>query len=304
MLDLHVDIAMGLPGSGKTYFYKENNTDSVDGEKVHFYHTNEFMYNKGATLFLDEFREDTDVIKTVHLYQMTLLSRALDFISNEQINDLEIDGLFTTTNTVREAIRMIAERYSDYYIDVDIRFWKPNRIACIVNDCIRNRSQDAFNSIIRHKIEKPNRNDLKGYFCNDKVNIRNVTLQGIYECSTVIHGDWPNAYFDENNRLVSSTWHSAGTEIDFYGHRYYVSSTAPYDTFDGLTSFIETHCPDISYLDYVKAAEKHVHIEEVPVNDNYTEYRWSCDFIPFCKELTDMGYDIHLNLPYDKIAKM
>ena len=254
-----VEILVGLPGSGKTYYAKEQGV-------------------RPDTIFVNSLKETPRYICTDKEY---CASRPIsNIIHNHEFgyrimrrkHNWEhwiIDGLFLTNDVqhqVVEAIGEINKHADDIKLKIRFVYFKEDREACLYNDRVRNREKLANITIEHADYEKPDIETLQKNFPKFEFELleKEVHKMDVFESKFLTKGSWRN-----ENELRSDTWCLGGTWANCWGDGGKVSADMQLTEFKEFDDLLIDICPNITFLQYKKLYNSLVTIETEYENDYY-----------------------------------
>ena len=281
-----VEILVGLPGSGKTYYAKE--------QGVH-----------PDVIFADRSKEKAMYICTdkeyCKSYPISDIIQDCEFgwwimQHNQNWDHWIIDGLFLTNDVqykVVEAINNEINKYVDN-IKLKIRFvyFKEDREACLYNDQARNRNKLANITIEHANYEKPNIEILQKDFPKFEFELleKEVHKMNVFESKFLTKASWHN-----EQELRSDIWCLGGTCGNCWNDKLsYIGADdqpAEFKEFDDLLTEL---CPNITLLQYKKLYNSLVSIE---IEEEYDYYGGSTENAYYKCNLKDLyNMMIEMNL--------
>lgn len=284
-----VEILVGLPGSGKTYYAKEQGAypdvifADCSKEKAMYICTDKDIYC---------YRRTIDQIIHNHGFGRWIMCH--DYNWDHWI----IDGLFLTNDDqykVVDALYNEINKYIEYIIDdikLKIRFvyFKEDREACLYNDQSRNREKLANITIEHADYEKPNIETLQKDFPKFEFEIleKEVHKMNIFESKFLTKG----SYYKENE-LRSDTWCLGGTWGNWMGDSGQVSADEQPTEFKEFDNLLMEVCPNITLLQYKKLYNATVSIEIDRENDYYggsvENAYYKCNLEKLYNMMSEMG---------------
>lgn len=242
-------ILYGLPGSGKTFFVKQQNLDS--------YHT--------IVLDLDSIFNNSYLHNSKLQQQKFLLEKIISAFNYNK--SIILDGLFTSNKDVAKIVNNLKDRDINDYI-LEIIYWKPDIEACLHNDLYR-REKSSEITIKNCKLEYPDPNIIGKQFTLIEKTVEtksffelnfNKFIFNIKKHSKLI--------IDENNMLIGGTWNGGGTWGNYLGNSGTIDAETP-TKFSELNELVQLVCPEISYLNFINIYDKCYSINESSSNDYY-----------------------------------
>ena len=257
-----VEILVGLPGSGKTYYAKE--------QGVH-----------PDVIFADRSKEKAMYICTDKEYCASRPIPIKDIIAghsfgywiahrNKNWDHWIIDGLFLTNDVQHKVVDALNREIGKYVdaIKLKIRFvyFKEDREACLYNDQARNRNKLANITIEHADYEKPDIETLQKDFPKFEFEMveKDVHKMNIFETKFLTKGSCYN-----ENELRSDTWCLGGTWGNCWGNSGQVSADEQPTEFKEFDDLLTELCPNITLLQYKKLYKATVSIETEEEYDYY-----------------------------------
>jgi hypothetical protein len=270
---LEIVLCVGLPGSGKTYFLKNN------------YPNNRNTFDEDY-----EFLSDDDKIDIVKTIGSRIRSNFQYLRIYNELRPAIIDCLITTNSELNKAIDKIYETSIkdgvSNRIHFVIHFWKENRELCLYNDKGRRREKSSEISIRNLPLEYPIVN-------NPEIDYEIIEHDVIAAPSLNIYF---NKYKDSQKNdfiLTSESWSAGGSWGNCWGGSGTISPDPVPQSFKEFDEMLEKLCPDISFMTYKKLYNETVTIEERSENDYYggTEYRhnYKCDLEKLHKLMVELN---------------
>jgi len=279
-----VEILIGLPGSGKTYYAKEQGVHPdvcfADRSK-----------EKAMYICTDkEYCASRPIMDIIHGHEF---GRWI-MCHNCNWNHWIIDGLFLTNDVqhkVVEALNCEIAKYADD-IKLKIRFiyFKEDREACLHNDQARNRNKLANITIEHAEYEKPNIEVLQKDFPKFEFELieKEVHKMNIFESKFLAKASWYN-----DQELRSDTWCLGGTWGNCWGDGGKVSADEQPTDFTEFDDLLMEICPNITLLQYKKLYNSLVSIETKEEYDYYggsTENAYyKCNLKDLYNMMVEMG---------------
>ena len=279
MGNVHVLIAMGLPGSGKSSWADEAKR-SCFGNDIHVIH-------------LDDIKEK---------YFWGNRYAARDYIRKGMEGwrgqgQILLDGLFLTNDDLFNAITCM-HNYAGNEMNVIIHRWNENRDICLKNDGGR-REKKSTGTILNAKYE-----DVDTDALNDRLHkygATNVEVTKVIRHSVVLKPDWLR-YFkshvdvDQDGKLRSGRWSVGGCCGNCYDNDIsYFDGEEPLE-FTILDDFLDEKCPNLRYQHYRQIRKECVSTEKSSESEYYggcTNYmNWVCDLQKMYDMLEEFGYDV------------
>ena len=269
---INVRIPMGLPGSGKTTFYKSMadkdrhhityiDVDSIVADKKNHLHQ--------KLTFLDSGQSGHNRRYLVDLEKLFLWYNVLP-------NDtVLLDMLCLDSDIVMCYLRQLSalsgsfNRYqADYHIIIDI--WRENREQCLINDSLRDEERRC-QVTIQNADFKPMTVDV----LNDMVKSENLILGSVtienhdvavaeeYQIKLCLKGSPADVRY-----LRSESWSLGGTCADYTGTVRHIEAE-PQKDYSFIDEFIEKIAPEITFIQYKKLIKECVTLEETEESDYY-----------------------------------
>lgn len=269
---VYLYIVYGLPGSGKTTFlYKTFDFFKPDRDFQFF--NMDFFVKSGRTDLKAFFKERFSPRYMGYGQEYTFV----------------VDGLFLTPKDVTEFVDKMAEFYDRCYFAVQLYIWKENREACLNNDEQRledgTRDVPSADTIKNAVYVVPQEKDLVSN--NPRVEYLKPEFKDVHYANN--YEKFFNRYNVNNDEMRSEEWRVGGSERSFYRDERSVDAEEAKD-FDNLDKFLETMCPDISFLLYKKIKRECVTLEKRESYDYYSSYTynyWRCDLKKLYQILTE-----------------
>ena len=281
---VHIDILVGLPGSGKSYYCTQKK--KVDSSIIIF--------------DFDKYKDNYPGLVKI-LKEMYCIS---DVFSYYPTSYLIFDGLFTT-NAAQEKI--ISEWFTaidkyDKYDSIKTIFnfvyFNGSRETCLHNDSFRDKERSAAVSIKQMPLEKPDVEYFKTQFKDKNCKFK-YTEREIYKMTTYdkIVKENTNDTWSKNlnkNVMVSETWCTGGTWCSWDGMEYQCEPEQQPLSFRELDELLEKICPNITLLQYKRIMNNCVEIQNDSECDYYGGRRWLslyvCDLDALYNLLWEMNY--------------
>lgn len=254
-----VEILVGLPGSGKTYYAKEQGVHPdvcfADRSK-----------EKAMYICTDkEYRTSRPIEDIIHGYEFGYWITH----HNHNWNHWIIDGLFLTNDVqhkVVEALYNEIHKYNDIKLKIRFVYFKEDREACLYNDQVRNRKKLANITIEHAEYEKPDIESLQREFSKFEFELeeKEVHKMNIFESKFLTKGSWYN-----DQELRSDTWCLGGTWGNCWGDSGQVSADEQPTDFTEFDDLLMEVCPNITLLQYKKLYRATVSIEIEEDHDYY-----------------------------------
>lgn len=258
-----VEILVGLPGSGKTYYAKEQGAqpDAIfadhSKEKVMYICTDNDAYYG---------RKPQTIEQLIHNHEFEYWITH----HNQNWDHWIIDGLFLTNDVQHKVIDALYNEINKYTNDIKLKirfvYFKEDREACLHNDRARNREKLANITIEHADYEKPDIEALQKDFPKFEFELveKEVHKMNVFESKFLTKG----SYYNENE-LRSDTWCLGGTWGDCWGNSGQVSADAQPTVFEEFDDLLTELCPNITLLQYKKLYNSLVSIETEEEHDYY-----------------------------------
>ena len=263
-----VEILVGLPGSGKTYYAKKQGVHpdvcfaDLSKEKAMYICTDKDAYYD---------RKPRTIEQIIHNCEFGYWIMC----HNTNWDHWIIDGLFLTNDVqhkVVEALNREIIKYVDKYLDdikLKIRFvyFKEDREACLYNDRARNREKLANITIEHADYEKPNIESLQSEFPKFEFELleKEVHKMNVFESKFLTKGS-----YDNERELRSDTWCLGGTCGNCWNDTLsHIGADAQPTEFKEFDDLLTELCPNITLLQYKKLYNSLVSIETEEEHDYY-----------------------------------
>ena len=280
-----IEILVGLPGSGKTYYAKH----SGDRPNVWVHHV------------------DFDEYHPVHPGIAALLKKHGRYNEVFLFHDrslLILDGLFTThaaqERVVDEWIELFNENDpdKDCWSNIKFIFFKEDREACLVNDSFREKERSAHITIEHSALDKPDIEKFKEKYNDERftfeIEEKEVHKMNQYEGVLL---PLKNKYWSDKlgyDVMVSDSWRTGGTLCSYDGWSSEIEPEKQPSSFEEFDDLLEKLCPNISFLTYKKMFNDCVTVEDGYENDYYggTQYYslYCCRLKRLYELLVERGY--------------
>lgn len=262
-----VEILMGLPGSGKTYY--------AESEKQDFLNKDPFSEEEFEVIHFDAPR----------------FTQPQWFVAWR--DRLILDGLFLNTDDVIKVIKECKEKAPKAFtLDITIIWWKENRDICLHNDNGR-RNVDSKTTIKNAKYEYPDISRIK----------KETGLKvEVIEKEVVKKPDILGKLSEETKRalkggyLKSESWVISGESKSYDGewnHLWSAMGSDEVPEFEELYIFLEEICPTLTFLDSRRIFKDFVSVRTYEDNDYYshtTNGQYICNINKTLEYLTQKGY--------------
>ena len=282
-----IEILIGLPGSGKTHYAKENGacvddywSGSIISTKVSYVNFDHRHYaGKNVNYVLND-KFAREIIEKPRLYK------------NYNVNHWIFDGLFLTNAAQRALILAIQQaNKTNRHIKIQFVYFNEDRETCLFNDKQRNREELADITIKSATYEKPNINELKRDFPDMEFSIieKEVHKMNVYECVFK-----PHESFSNKDKMQSDYWSRGGSWGDCWGNSGSISPDPQPSSFTEFDELLEEICPNITFLQYKKLYNECVTVEEDGHGDYYGGYEYTSYFQCDLKKLYEMMVEMNL----------
>ena len=296
---VEVHIGMGLPGSGKSTYFRSLGCPSFGGVK-------DVSGVSKKTLDLDSLMSDSKRYITDENGKLDM-RKLFDYATSVRGTGKHLiclDSLCLTREQVIDYLKGLYRLASDkvvswydfggdYYIVIDQ--WEENREQCLINDELRNREQLAAVTIKNAKYEpfvsteqlEQMVNEAGLEFAGLKLVNHKVAEPEEWQKFTGRPGNPEDMQY-----MLSDEWSLGGTVCGYDGYRDTVSADAPKDN-TALDKFLEEKCPDITFMQYKRIVRECVTQETRESKDyyggsvNYAYYK--TDMKHLHKLLVEMG---------------
>lgn len=279
-------ITVGLPGSGKTTWSKEQ---ARQNKKIKHIDIDYHMFEDDNYTDIED--EQERFIK--------ILKEEQD--SNYQANI--IDGLFLNTQDIIKILLNISYLPDEI---LEIHYWNENRELCLYNDRGR-REKDSKITIDNFKLEKIDIQEIKDTLCKHVDEMEKIYhwRETCYDFDIVIveheveeKPEWlifTDEYdidMDENNEIVSETWKVGGTWWSYTGAEGDIEPESQPSSFRKLDEILDELNCHISFSDRRTIMDRCVTIRSKTISDYYSrelvEY-FVCDVEELYEVLNDLG---------------
>lgn len=312
-----LNILMGLPGSGKTYFAKNN------------YEEPKFSHNGKCIINVEAYKElplAQAVNKACDNSDMKAYCGELFGCAPYNTVYACIDGLFTTKDVIKELIKEIVGYINincakisyvdsnDYLIRVVIHRWDRDIETCIHNDKMRiknnERIQSSETTIKNIPYDNINKRDFESILNIDNISIVKHQVKYITNYNLIfeplIGKDRNRCYGGHTHNydvpgktkyMYSEEWSGGGDYSSCWGSGT-ISPEKP-NNFDEFDNLIIQLCPTLSFINYKKLWNECVDVEETQEYDYYggceIKNRWRCDM----EKLYGMLKSLNIITDYD-----
>lgn len=299
---INVEILVGLPGSGKTYY-----ADNKSSEYA-MYHMDKYLGEKpknkrqvySLKLDYDEYKD-----------KYPNLSKILGYYGYHEVfmfhpeSIVICDGLFLTNDSQEKIVSEWVELFNEEggndqsnKLNIKFVYFNENREGCLNNDSYRDKKRSANVTIKHSPFEKPNIEALKDKFNQENINFE-IEEKEVYVMSKYEGTFKPlrNEYWSKKlgkDILASESWSTGGNVCDCWGGDYSVRSDKTPESFEKFDKLLEKYCPNVTFLKYKNIYSSCVTIEEDHEDDYYggREYynTYCCDLKKLYEMLTELGY--------------
>ena len=285
---VNIEILVGLPGSGKTYYATHLNACTSKNLFVH--------------------RVDFDEYYPVHPGIKTLLKKHGAYNEVFYFNEkslLVFDGLFTTRDAQERIVdewisQVFAKEDQEKTCKSNIKFiyFKLNREACLKNDSYRDKERSARITIKQMPLDKPDIEWFKNKYKDERFTFE-IEEREVYAMNNYdgIFKPLRNSYWSGKlgyDVMTSDSWRTGGTLCSYDGWTSEVEPEKQPQTFTEFDDLLEKLCPNISFLTYKKLYSACVTIEDDYENDYYggRQYysRYCCKVNLLYEMLKERGY--------------
>ena len=272
MQKVHVDVLMGLPGSGKTHFANEYK-NSPEGKYTNIVFMDELMAKYG-------WRN----LNTREVLREGIASRRF-------VYSYMIDGLFLTNQALADAISVVGEYHLD--AEVTIHRWKENREICELND--GGRRDKPSTQLIRTAVYE----EVDVEWLLQRLKNYGVTKIDVVEHDVILKPDWVRFakavdITMNDGKLRSERWSCGGCHGNCYDSSMYYSDGEEPAVFTELYNFLDEKCPNLLYKDFRVIQQKCITTEEESEPEYYggstTYRRWVCDMEKLHSVLKELNY--------------
>ena len=285
---INVEILVGLPGSGKTYY--TNNRCTKKG-----------IY--GVIVDFDDYKGGKNKYPGLKKVLWINSDYYGIFLYNQE-SLIICDGLFLTNEAQEKIVREWVELFNKEdtlktsTLNIKFIYFKENRDACLNNDSYREKERSAHITIKNSKFEKPDIKNFKNIFNQENINFE-IEEKEVYtmtnydgEFKSLRNEYWSKKF--EKDVLVSEHWCVGGNICGYDGYDEPCSPEEKPDSFEEFDKLLEQNCPDITFLQYKKIYKECVTIEEDEERDYYggTQYFnfYCCDLKKLYEMLQERGY--------------
>lgn len=254
---IKINVLIGLPASGKSYFAKE-------------YSKPKYIYESPKAIVFD-----FDKLCKNSTFEKTL-SKMLKDIKKDK--EYIIDGLFLKNETYLKII----ENFKDIEdVKIIFHYWEPDIEACLFNDLNR-RDENSSITIKNANIEEPNKKLLGE---NIKIIKHIVKRKSMYQLF--------KDKYNLKDIIKSQKWSLGGDWRDCWGGGGTISASPQPATFDEFDKLIEFICPHINFMKYKKLFSEVVRTNSSNEGDYYggceNFANFECDTENLYNALNNMG---------------
>ena len=281
-----VEILVGLPGSGKTYYAKEQGVHPdvcfADRSKE------KAMYicaDKDA--YYDRKPRTIEQIIHNHEFGYWIIHH------NQNWDHWIIDGLFLTNDIQHKVIDALYNeiyKYNDIKLKIRFVYFKEDRKTCLYNDRVRNREKLANITIEHADYEKPDIETLQKDFPIFEFEVveKDVHKSNVFESKFLTKGS-----LDNEQELRSDTWCLGGTWGNCWGDSGHIGADEQPTEFKEFDDLLIELCPNITLGQYKKLYNSLVSIETKDEHDYYggsTENAYyKCNLKDLYNMMVEMG---------------
>lgn len=283
-LTVDIDILVGLPASGKTY-YANNSCDT---------------YN--SIIDFDYYKDTLD-FSLKHVLEHKYLYNEIFKYYNERIYMI-FDGLFTTKesqeNIVDKWMELVNKSHKKIQTNINFVYFIENREVCLHNDSFRPEDRQAAVTISHLPLDKPDVAYFTEKYKNSKSPINfSITEREIYKLTIfqdIINNNRDKYWSEKLNKdiMTSEKWCTGGTICCWDGSEYNCSPEKQPTSFVEFDKLLEKYCPDIPFLKYKSIYNECVTIEEDYEYDYYGGCEnfniYCCDLNRLFELLVELGY--------------
>ena len=298
---INVEILVGLPGSGKTY-YADNKELTYKRDYPCSTYTKALDKRQVNTVKLDFDKYKGKYPELVSILGVYTYDEVFTF---HQESLVICDGLFLTNEAQEKLVNEWAELFNEEggknksnKLNIKFVYFKENREGCLSNDSYREKERRADITIKHSPFEKPNIETIKEKFNQGNINFE-IEEKEVY-VMTKYEGTFKplrNEYWSERlgkDILASERWSTGGNVCDCWGGDYSVRPDEAPESFEEFDKLLEKHCPNVTFLKYKNIYNKCVTIEEDHEDDYYggREYfnLYCCNLEKLYEMLTELGY--------------
>lgn len=283
-----INIMMGLPGSGKSFYSHELHKELEKDDK-----------NKCYYLDLDEYIKikpsDLKSVFIHHLTYKTLLKDKYYMVGRHQ--RIIIDGLILTLkelNIIIDTCLDFIQPNNDDIITFNIHHWNEDRETCLFNDNIRVKYgiRDKSSELT---IKNTPYDNIEYYGRTNKIDgvTFNIVKHNVFKCD-IFDGAIKNyGYQDKKGEyiLTSQTWSGGGTWCNCWGNSGNIEADTDLEfiEFDNLLTKI---CPNITFLQYKQiyksCVDKTSYYERDYYGGSELRYQYTCNLNTLYNKLIEM----------------
>lgn len=271
-------ITVGLPGSGKSTWAKNYRLSNVEKS----YNGNKYRTQIiDCDLYFKQYKRTFDSLEE-YIYS------EIDNIYKPNINEIIIDGLFTTNDDVIRILNNIFELLN-IGDEILICQWYEDREQCIKNDLYRRdiNSNVTINNIKYEDIDiEKIRNNV------GRIEVEKQYIEVYRKPNYLIFADKYKINYDSEGKFTSDTWSGGGTWGNCWGDSGSIGPSEPED-FDEFDELLENVCPNISFLQYKKIKSDCVELDYYDDYDYYggseTRNFYVCDVENLYNTLVDLN---------------
>lgn len=264
----NLHILIGLPGSGKTYWAKEQ-----INLKTHVI--------------------DCDTLEKVYKSKyLKKISNVIDdkIYGNYKNTNIILDGLFLTNQSIIDIINNLGKKKDSF--DIILHIWDEDRDTCLKND--NGRRKEKSTTIIKNAVfEKIDSTLIKNQ--TSVKNIKIVSHKVLLKPNWMFFAEkYPNVI---DGKLYSDYWVIDVQKVneEDSGYDYYINNKQT--DFEELDELLEKIFPNITYLQYKKMYRNCVSIEE------YSDYEYYVGRVQKARYVCDMKKLYHFLSQYIEIKK-
>ena len=262
-------ILMGLPGSGKSTWAENYRVSKVKRE----YYC--YSSNTVKVLNCDLFFENDRLRKTYGAFENFIYGELMD-VSRTDIEEIIIDGLFTTNDDINKIISTLDDllREGD---SITIHHWEYDKDQCKKNDLYRrNKSSNADIDSLPYDT-LPDIKKIRKHISESHPDIEHINIytehHDVYKKPTwcIFADKYGISYNKENGTFKSNEWATGGRWGDCWGNEGAVSPEEPVE-FTEFDKLLEQIDPNISFLKYKAIKHASVSLEEECESGYYGSY--------------------------------
>lgn len=292
---INVEILVGLPGSGKTYYTEEKKNEYLSGCRCDRLKRQVYP----TILDFDKYKGKYPELSSILCYTYNEI-----FLYNSESLSI-CDGLFLTNEQQEKLVKEWVDLFNEEggknksnKLNIKFVYFKENREGCLTNDSYREKERRADITIKHSPFEKPNIETIKEKFNQGNINFeieeKEVYIMSKYEG---IFKKLRNDYWSEKlgkDVMVSENWGTGGTWYDCWGNGGKIGPDKVPESFKEFDDLLAKYCPDVTFLRYKSIYNNCVTVEEDYESDYYggTEYfnLYCCDLKKLYEMLTEFGY--------------